>query len=440
MVDDDEEMCSSLEEALTLWGYQASTARSGAEGLERLRGQAIDVALVDVRMAEMGGLHLLREIHRHDASIQVVIMTGYPDVETAVQALKHGACDYLPKPLDLGQLPRLLEVLTEQRRLRRDRSAFRAPRRESPAGRRLVHASPGMEQVMKAVAKTAPTDSPILIEGESGTGKELVASAIHDLSLRREGPFIPVDCTAIPGDLLESELFGHVRGAFSGAVADTLGLVRSAHGGTLFFDEVAELPIELQGKFLRFLQEKQIRPVGSIRTSSVDVRIIGATNRRLDEAVKAGSFRQDLFYRLNVVRIVIPPLRERKVDIPALTDHFIQQFNRRFQRAVKGVAPDAMAALMAYDFPGNVRELENLLERAYALGAREVIAPADLPPLSSPPPEALSLEDMPTVAQAERRLILRALQVSGKDRDRAARILGISRRTLYRGLKHYGVL
>ena len=335
---------------------------------------------------------------------------------------------------------RLLEVLTEQRRLRWDRSAFRAPRRESPAGRRLVHASPGMEQVMKAVAKTAPTDSPILIEGESGTGKELVASAIHDLSLRREGPFIPVDCTAIPGDLLESELFGHVRGAFSGAVADTLGLVRSAHGGTLFFDEVAELPIELQGKFLRFLQEKQIRPVGSIRTSSVDVRIIGATNRRLDEAVKAGSFRQDLFYRLNVVRIVIPPVRERKVDIPALTDHFIEQFNRRFQRAVKGVAPDAMAALMAYDFPGNVRELENLLERAYALGAREVIAPADLPPLSSPPPEALSLEDMPTVAQAERRLIFRALQVSGKDRDRAARILGISRRTLYRRLKHYGVL
>ena len=440
MVDDDEEMRSALEEALTLWGYQASTARSGAEGLERLRGQAIDVALVDVRMAEMGGLQLLREIHRRDASIQVVIMTGYPDVETAVQALKHGACDYLPKPLDLGQLPRLLEVLTEQRRLRRDRSAFRAPRRESPAGRRLVHASPGMEQVMKAVAKTAPTDSPILIEGESGTGKELVASAIHDLSLRREGPFIPVDCTAIPGDLLESELFGHVRGAFSGAVADTLGLVRSAHGGTLFFDEVAELPIELQGKFLRFLQEKQIRPVGSIRTSSVDVRIIGATNRRLDEAVKAGSFRQDLFYRLNVVRIVIPPLRERKVDIPALTDHFVEQFNRRFQRAVKGVAPDAMAALMAYDFPGNVRELENLLERAYALGAHEVIAPADLPPLSSPPPEALSLEDMPTVAQAERRLILRALQVSGKDRDRAARILGISRRTLYRRLKHYGVL
>jgi len=440
VVDDDEEMRSALEEALTLWGYQASTARSGAEGLERLRGQAIDVALVDVRMAEMGGLQLLREIHRRDASIQVVIMTGYPDVETAVQALKHGACDYLPKPLDLGQLPRLLEVLTEQRRLRRDRSAFRAPRRESPAGRRLVHASPGMEQVMKAVAKTAPTDSPILIEGESGTGKELVASAIHDLSLRREGPFIPVDCTAIPGDLLESELFGHVRGAFSGAVADTLGLVRSAHGGTLFFDEVAELPIELQGKFLRFLQEKQIRPVGSTRTHSVDVRIIGATNRRLDEAVKAGSFRQDLFYRLNVVRIVIPPLRERKVDIPALTDHFIEQFNRRFQRAVKGVAPDAMAALMAYDFPGNVRELENLLERAYALGAHEVIAPADLPPLSSPPPEALSLEDMPTVAQAERRLILRALQVSGKDRDRAARILGISRRTLYRRLKHYGVL
>jgi transcriptional regulator with PAS, ATPase and Fis domain len=292
------------------------------------------------------------------------------------------------------------------------------------------------------VAKVASSHSPVLVEGESGTGKEVVAATIHRLSPRAGAPFIPVNCGAIPGELLESEFFGHVRGAFSGAVADALGLARSAHGGTLFLDEIAELPPALQVKLLRVLQESEVRPVGSTKTYTVDIRVIAATNRPLEEALKDGTLRQDLFYRLNVVRIAIPPLRERRADIPVLVNTFLRQFNHRFGRSVSGVAPDAMAALVAYDFPGNVRELENLLERAYALGAKGDLSLPDLPSLAprvSPAP-ARPPSGVPRLDQVERELILQALEVYGNDRDQAARALGISRRTIYRRLKEYRLL
>jgi transcriptional regulator with PAS, ATPase and Fis domain len=288
----------------------------------------------------------------------------------------------------------------------------------------------------------AVTDSPVLIEGESGTGKELVAAAIHRLSSRAKGPFIPVNCSAIPSDLLESEFFGHVRGAFSGAVSDSLGLFRGAHDGTIFLDEIAELPPALQVKLLRVLQEMQVRPVGSTRAYPVDVRVIAATNRNLEQAMLENSFRQDLFYRLNVIRVTLPPLRERREDIPALVTHFLRRFNRRFHRDLRGITPDALAALGAFDFPGNVRELENLIERAYAMGARDQITLADLPSLTA---RAVGLPSMsnralPTLADVEKDLILRALSMLDNDKEEAARALGISRRTIYRRLKEYGKL
>jgi len=323
-----------------------------------------------------------------------------------------------------------------------------------------------MERVKDIIGKVAVTDSPVLIEGESGTGKELVAAAIHRLSTRSKGPFIPVNCSAIPQDLLESEFFGHVRGAFSGAVADALGLFRGAHEGTIFLDEIAELPPSLQVKLLRVLQEMQVRPVGSTKAYGVDVRVIAATNRNLEQAMLQNVFRQDLFYRLNVIRITLPQLRERREDVPALVTHFLRRFNRRFHRDIRGITADALAALMAFDFPGNVRELENLIERAYAMGAHEQITIADLPSLTARAAGLPAISDralptladlpsltarptvapsmsgntVPTLAEVEKELILRALAVYSNDKEEAARALGISRRTIYRRLKEYGKL
>jgi len=440
VVDDEESICQLLRAALVSLGCDATSAHSGPEAIELVQRQLFDAALVDIRMPGMNGLDLLREIKRHDAGIEVVMMTGYPEVSTAVEALKEGAYDYLAKPLNLDEFQHLLDRLMERRLLRQEVSSLRSRLGEQFAGKELVGTSPPMRRVKEMVEAVASTDSPVLIEGESGTGKELAAAAIHRLSARSKGPFIPVNCSAIPTDLMDSELFGHVRGAFTGAVADALGVFRSANGGTLFLDEVAELPPGLQVKLLRFLQEKEIRPVGSPKTFTVDVRVLAATNRRVEEAVKDGSIREDLFYRLNVVRLVMPPLRQRKADIPAFVAHFLRQFNQRFARQVRGIAPEAMAALMAYEFPGNVRELENLLERAYALGARDEIRLSDLPALSAGAAGVHGATELPTLAQAERELILRAMQVHGNDKERAARALGISRRTFYRRLKEYGLL
>jgi len=300
-----------------------------------------------------------------------------------------------------------------------------------------------MQRVKEIISKVATTDSPVLIEGESGTGKELVAAAIHRLSGRAKGPFIPVNCSAIPEDLLESEFFGHVRGAFSGAVSDALGLFRGANEGTIFLDEIAELSPGLQVKLLRVLQEMQVRPVGSTKAHPVDVRVIAATNRDLDRSIADGRFRQDLYYRLNVVRVSLPPLRTRREDIPALVNHFLRRYNRRFRRDVKGITQDALAALAAYDFPGNVRELENVIERAFAMGAREQITLTDLPVLgtaSVPAVAAPATGSVPRLADVEKDLILRALAFYKDDKEAAASALGISRRTIYRRLKEYGML
>jgi two-component system, NtrC family, response regulator HydG len=445
IVDDERSILMLLQEALTQWGYQITTAGTAQQAIEALKTQVFDAALTDVRMPDMSGLDLLKEIKKRDESIEVVIMTGYPTISSAVEALKEGAYDYLSKPLILDELRMLMQRLMERRFLRGEVNTLRARLGEELTVNELIGSSPIMQRTKEVIGKVAVTDSPVLIEGESGTGKELVAAAIHRLSVRAKGPFIPVNCSAIPRDLLESEFFGHVRGAFSGAVADALGLFRGAHDGTIFLDEIAELPPELQVKLLRVLQEMQVRPVGSTKAFPVDVRVIAATNRNLEQAMNSGSFRQDLFYRLNVIRIVLPPLRDRRDDVPPLVNHFIRRFNKRFRRDVRGITPDALSALTAYDFPGNVRELENLIERAFALGSREHVTLADLPSLAartaSPMAHsALDSKTVPTLAEVEKDLILRALAVHNNDKEEAARALGISRRTIYRRLKEYGRL
>src|SRR3989449_2315681 len=442
VVEDDKDVGELLREALSRWGYDVTLAANGREAVRLISHQIFDAALVDIWMPEMDGLQVLDEVKRHDPALEVVMMTGNPMVETAVQALKSGAYDYLIKPLNLDELQHLMQQVLEKRFLSREVHSLRSRLADHLAVKDLVGGSPGMTRVKEVIATVADSDSPVLIEGESGTGKELVAAAIHRQSGRAKGPFVPVHCSAIPAHLMESEVFGHVRGAFSGAVADTLGLFRSAHGGTLFLDEVAELSPALQAKLLRVLQENEIRPVGSTKTHAVSVRMIAATNKNLETVVQAGTFRQDLFYRLNVVRIVVPPLRERKGDIPALITYFLRRFNERFRRDVKGIAPDAITALPAYDFPGNVRELENLLERAFALGARDEIERANLPELSVKvePVAPTSTEPLPTLDQAERDLIARALDRFRNDKEQAARALGLTVRTLYRRIKKFGLI
>jgi DNA-binding NtrC family response regulator len=442
VVDDEPSILRLLNEALTQWGYQVTTAANAREAIEALRTGLFDAAITDIRMPDMSGLELLREIKKHDDAIEVLVMTGYPTIGSAVEALKEGAYDYLSKPLILDELRHLMARVTERRFLKGEVHSLRARLGEELAVNELVGNSPPMQRVKDIIAKVAATDSPVLIEGDSGTGKELVAAAIHRLSARAKGPFIPVNCSAIPEDLLESEFFGHVRGAFSGAVSDALGLFRGAHDGTIFLDEIVELSPALQVKLLRVLQEMQVRPVGSTKAYPVDVRVIAATNRDIETAIADGRFRQDLYYRLNVVRISLPPLRARRDDVPALVNHFLRRFNRRFRRDVRGIAPDALAALSAYDFPGNVRELENLIERAFAMGAREQITLGDLPSLAKPAVVALGAATgaIPQLADVEKELILRALAYYTDDKEAAARALGISRRTIYRRLKEYGML
>src|SRR5438477_6144202 len=444
VVDDERSILVLLKEALSQWGYHVTTAASATEALGVLKSELFDALITDIRMPDMSGLELVTEVKKQDESIEVVMMTGYPTIASAVQALKEGAHAYLSKPLILDGLRHLMSRMMERKFLRGEIHTLRARLGEELTVNELIGTSVPMERVKEIIGKVAVTDSPVLVEGESGTGKELVAAAIHRLSSRAKRPFIPVNCSAIPGDLLESEFFGHVRGAFTGAVADAVGLFRGAHEGTIFLDEIAELPPGLQVKLLRVLQEMQVRPVGSTKAFNVDVRVVAATNRNLEQAMNTGTFRQDLFYRLNVVRVQLPPLRDRRDDIPALVNQFLRRFNRRFRRDVRGIAPEALAALTAYEFPGNVRELENLIERAFAMGAREQITLSDLPSLSSGAIAAFAPMEtpgtLPTLAAVEKDLILKALAMFDNDKEAVARALGLSRRTIYRRLKEYGIL
>jgi len=381
IVEDDEQVSSFLHERLTRAGNDVRTAASGKAGLDLLETTIFDAALIDIHLPDMLGIELLASARQRDAGMDIVIMTGYPEVDTAVQALRLGAYDYLVKPLDWVSLQHLVNRIIERRYLRQEVTSLRSRLATAPHVGEMTGSSARMQRIKDMIARVAPTGAAVLIEGESGTGKELVATSIHKLSDRNKGPFVPINCAAIPAGLIESELFGHQKGAFSGAISDSRGLFRSAEGGTVFLDELGELALQMQPKLLRVLQEKEVRPVGSTQVYPIDVRVIAATNQNLLAAVQSGKFRQDLYFRLNVVRIEPPPLREIREDIPALVMHFIRKLNREFGRNIRSVAPDAIAALTAYDFPGNVRELENIIERTFALGAMDEIQLADLPTL-----------------------------------------------------------
>lgn len=440
VVDDDAAIRTVVGQALRRAGHLVRCVGTLAEARAAIAADAPELLISDVVLPDGNGLDAVADILASRPALPVIILSAQNTLTTAVRATEVGAYDYLPKPFDLDALARAVTSA-----LARGQGQPDATLDEADAALPLIGRSMAMQDVYRVIARVVANDLTVLISGESGTGKELVAAAIHRLSDRAKGPFLPVNCSAIPGELLESEFFGHVRGAFSGAVSDTLGLFRGAHQGTIFLDEIAELPPALQVKLLRVLQEMQVRPVGSTKAYPVDVRVIAATNRNLDQALATGAFRQDLFYRLNVVRISLPPLRDRLDDIPALGNHFLRRFNRRFRREVRGITPEAVVALQGYDFPGNVRELENLMERAYAMGAKDQITVADLAlidrPLLAVPTSASSMtKSIPTLAEVEKELILKALTVHKNDKEAAAHALGLSRRTIYRRLKEYGLL
>jgi len=444
VVDDEESHRIMLRAVLKDEGYEVAEAADGSEAVRAVEQEPFDLILLDVRMKTMDGIEALNEIRKISPLIPVLIMTAYASVKTAVEALKAGAFDYLTKPLDIEELKILIEKALELYHLREENLTLKERLGDRFDFSKIIGKSRKMIELFDTLSLVAPTDATILILGESGTGKELVANAIHHNSFRKSQPFIKISCSALPETLLESELFGHERGAFTGAIARRDGRFQLAHRGTIFLDEVGEMNPTTQMKLLRVLQEKEFEPLGSVQTLKVDVRVIAATNKDLDQEVKKGRFREDLFYRLNVVPISLPPLRERKEDIPALAQHFFEVYRDKNQKGLKDISNKTMDLLSRYDWPGNIRELENCLERAVIMARGEVIAPADLPPhiqvLSGKEqgqaidfPAGISLEEV------ERALILKTLEETGGNRSRAAESLGINRRTLLNKLKEYGM-
>jgi len=439
VVDDEPSSRQLCVEVLEELGHDAHAVDSPANALRVLEDGQIDIVLSDVRMPGGSGLDLLRNIRESHPGVDVLVMTGFGSIPEAVEAVKMGAYDYITKPFKLEDFRRLFERLVEKQRLAAENRLLREELKTQRGFADFVGTSAAMQHVYQVILKVSGKRHPVLILGDSGTGKELVARAIHAYSPVREKSFVPVDCGALTPNLIESELFGHVRGAFTGATQARTGLLASAGGGTVFLDEIGELPVELQAKLLRALQEKEIRPLGSNESMPMQARIVAATNRNLEAAVEKGTFREDLYFRLNVVSIVVPPLRDRKSDIPALVQYFIDRHGERSE-GITGFSPEALGRMMSYGWPGNVRELENCVQRAMALGSGPVLQLKDLPPVllgnlkaKGEPNDPHTLEDL------ERRAILNALDTAGGDRQRAAKLLGIGKTTIYRKLKEYGI-
>jgi len=438
VVDDEPSARDLYQEILEGLGFEAAMAESANRALAVLESGQIDIVLTDVRMPGMSGIELLKIIKQKYPETGVVVMTGFGSVPSAVEAIKLGAYDYITKPFPIEVLRHTLERLAEKQDLAEENRLLREQLKTHHGFSNIVGTSAKMRTIYSLILKAGARRHPVLITGESGTGKELVAHAIHNHSPWRDKPFVPVDCGALTPTLIESELFGHVRGAFTGANQNRQGLLASARGGTVFLDEVTELPVDLQAKLLRALQEREIKPIGSDQRLRLEARVIAATNQDVQAAIKNGTLRKDLYFRLNVLSIKLPPIRERKSDIPALVHFFLDRHGGGNTRTT-GVSFEAMTRLMTYNWPGNVRELENCIQRALVLGAGPMIQVKDLPSNvlyqvseSTRGPEIASLKDL------ERNAILQALETTGGDRGRAAKLLGIGKTTIYRKLKEYG--
>ena len=441
IVDDDRSVREACSEVAQTLGFNVQIADSAEAAYRQLDAQSVDAVLLDLRLAGTVGLDALHTIRKHRPDALVIVVTGYATVQQAVQAMKDGAYDFVTKPFSMDELRLLLERVAGHLKLRTENRILRETIKARQGLGNLIGQAPEMEKIYRIIAKAAQSTHPVLILGESGTGKELVARSIHFAGPYRNKPFIPVDCGSLVPTLIESELFGHVRGAFTGATHQKDGLLAIADGGTVFLDEIGELPIDLQAKLLRAIQEKEIRPVGSVRSVPINVRMLAATNRDLEQAVAQGTFRRDLYFRLNVLTLRIPPLRERRQDIPLLVAHFLER-QARDTGSEKTIADDALKALLNYDWPGNIRELENCLDRAAALTRNTEIQVFDLPTkLYSAPLEILSASSPDKVivplAEVEKKTINDALARLNGDKIMAARMLGIGKTTLYRKLKEY---
>ena len=443
VVDDDAVLRKLLSDQIARMGFDTAPAASGEEALAALSKSDFDVLLLDIRMPGLSGLETLREIRKLEDAPEVIMLTADTSLGTGIEAMRLGAYDYLTKPATLDEIEAVVRKADEKRRLVRQnaslRDAVRQPSEEAQSA--LIFKSKALEDLVALAESAARADSTVVITGESGTGKDVLARFIHARSSRADSPVIAVNCAALPESLFESEFFGHERGAFTGATATKRGLIEAADGSTLFLDEVGEMPAQIQVKLLRFLEEGRFRRVGSTRDRESDVRVIAATNRNLSDDVQRGRFRADLFYRLNVISLHVPPLRQRREDIPALVEHFLAVFRERFNRPALDLSEEARRRLSAYDWPGNVRELRNAVERAAALAQGDTIeADQVLPPAPEQAPEGKSAEAGAapvTLDELERRHILRVLEEAGGNRERAAAILGISARTLYRKLREY---
>ncbi len=442
VVEDEELMRSILRQLLEDEGYDVLSASNAEAALEIFASADIDVTLTDIKMPGIDGLELLTRIRAVDDDALVIVMTAYSSVDSAISALRRGVYDYVTKPFVNEDLLKTVRNALRTKSLTRENRALKRELDRQFGFSEIIGTSPALKQVFDVVEKVANTTAGILIQGESGTGKELIARAVHFYSGRADRSFLAVNCGALPESLLESELFGHVKGAFTGAVGEKKGLFRAADGGTLFLDEIAEMPMALQVKLLRALQEQEVLPVGSATPVRFDARIIAATNKNLEGEVAEGRFREDLFYRLNVIEIDLPPLRERREDIPLLARHFAAKIARAQSAADKALTPDAMRALVGYHWPGNVRELENAVERAFILSGDEIDVAALPPKIAADSSRALEMRDpegvRATLEETERRHIIEVLRSVDDDKNRAATILGIDLSTLYRKMKKYG--